>query len=96
LEGAAAALRAHAQTVRERLAEIRRIEAAVTDWFARTERTLAARAGDVMLAVGGTVRDLIHGDVPWGGWPYTPSSLPAAGSVDWLVAGEFFRAQGVL
>jgi ABC-type transporter Mla subunit MlaD len=89
LEGAAAALRAHAQEVRELLAAIARAEHEVSEWFARTAREVA----DVVETV---VRRVARGDLPWSGWPYTPQTLPPPGDKGWLAAGEFLRGRGVL
>ena len=97
LDGAAQALAAHAQTIRERLAQIRRIQQAATAWFAEQARRLEDLAGDAARALtdpGGTLRRLVL-DPPWVDWPWTPERLPEPGHKDWLDVGEFLRRQGV-
>lgn len=89
LEAAAAALQVHAQEVRDLLASIARIEQEVTDWFSQKARQLVD-------AVSSVVNRVVHGDLPWSGWPYTPQSLPPPGDKRWLDVGQFMRGQGVL
>jgi hypothetical protein len=89
LEQAAATLQVHAQEVRHLLASIAHAEREITDWFSHKTRELVG-------AIGSAVNHLIHGEPPWSGWPYTPQSLPAPGSKEWLNASQFMRRQGVL
>jgi hypothetical protein len=89
LEQAAAALQAHAQAVRDLLATIERTEHEVSEWF-------SSKAKEALSAVGSVVNRVVHGDMPWSGWPYTPHSLPAPGDMRWLEVGQFMRRQGVL
>jgi uncharacterized protein YukE len=98
LDQAAAVLRGHAATVRARIAEIRAIEHAVTDWFGREARALENAANNAWHAVthpGETIRRLIP-EPPWHSWPWGPASLPAPGDKEWLEVGQFMRGQGVL
>jgi uncharacterized protein YukE len=88
LEQAATALQAHAQEIRQLLAQIAHAEQEVTDWFGR-------KAREAISAVGSIVNQVIHGDLPWSGWPYTPQSLPPPGDMKWLEVGQFMRRQGV-
>ena len=96
LDGAAATLRAHAETVRERIAEIRRIQKAVTDWFSNAAGNVVDAAESIGGAVVDAFGDILHGKPPWHDWPFRPDNLPAPDSVDWLKAGEFFRKQGIV
>lgn len=102
LDAAAAKLREHAQTVRERIAEIRRIEQAVTHFFANAVTSLPGAVLHAAESVAGSVVDTIGGlfdsspPPVWHDWPFTPDNLPAPDSADWLQAGDFFRKVGVL
>ncbi|MGH8886826.1 MAG: hypothetical protein ACRDYX_16990 [Egibacteraceae bacterium] len=75
-------LRRHAESVRERTAQIRAVEDAVTGWSAGQVR----HAGRAAAALA---------DPPWTGWPWTPHNLPAPGDRQWLDVGEFLRRRGV-
>jgi hypothetical protein len=89
LEQAAAALQAHAQEIRQLVAAIHHAEEEITDWF-------AAKTRDLVSTVGSAVNRIVHGDLPWSGWPYTPQSLPPPGDKQWLDASRFMRRQGAL
>jgi uncharacterized protein YukE len=98
LDEAAALMRRHAAQVRETLARIRAIEAAVTGWFTDQLRTLERAAGAVVDAVTdplGTVRRAVE-DPPWTQWRWQPGNLPESGSMEWLDVGDFFHRAGVL
>ncbi|MGH8887124.1 MAG: WXG100 family type VII secretion target [Egibacteraceae bacterium] len=88
LDEAAHMLRRHAESVRERSAQIRAAEDAVTGWFGDQARHLAR-------AAVGAVSRTTH-DPPWTHWPWTPHNLPPPGDKQWLEVGEFLRRQGVL
>jgi uncharacterized protein YukE len=90
LDEAAAALRAHADEVRARLAQIRALEQAVTGWFDDQLRALADAVTDPL----GTLRRAVA-DPPWSGWAWRPGALPAAGDKAWLDVGDFLRGRGV-
>lgn len=77
LEEAAAALAAHAQVVRERIAAIARIEQEVADWLSR-------RVDAAADAVGSAVRRLLDGDLPGWGGPLPSLPLPPSGDLRWL------------
>ena len=95
LDDAAAALIAHAQNVRETLAEIARIERVATDWFEDKARALRDEAANAFDAAKRGISILIH-EAPWKDWPIGPLNLPAAGDKGWLDVGHFLRGQGVL
>lgn len=97
LDEAAAALRAHAAEVRDRLERIRALERAVTGWFDDQLRSLqdAARAvGDALLRPVDALRRAVE-DPPWTGWAWRPGTLPGAGDRAWLEVGADLRARGV-
>jgi hypothetical protein len=108
MDEAAAALRGHAQEVRELLAAIRRIEEAVVGWFnSAIDRFNRAVDGfresvsDLVNSIGGYLG--LGADVapapstpPWQSWPHRPGNLPASGDKAWLDVGRFMRTQGVL
>lgn len=106
LDEAAAALRGHAQRVRELIAAIKRIGQAVVSWFnqaidrfnqavERFRQAVASMVDSVGNALG------FGGDAPqpprppWEGWRYQPDNLPPAGDRQWLDVGRFMQAQGV-
>ena len=95
LERAAELLYAHAEEVREKLAEIGRIEQAARTWFEGQARSLMDTAEHVVDAAGGLVKRIVH-DPPWRTWPIGPHNLPASGDMRWLEVGGFLRGQGVL
>jgi hypothetical protein len=95
LDGAAAALRAHAQRVRETVALIARYERQATEWFDRQARSLVDTAEGVADTAGRMVKHLVA-DPPWSTWPIGPHNLPAPGDLGWLEAGRFLRGKGVL
>lgn len=80
LDEAAGAMRAHAEEVRERLAQIRRLERAVADWFDDQLRSL---------------QDAGRGVVPWPGWAWRPRTLPDPGDLAWFDVAADLRAWGV-
>jgi uncharacterized protein YukE len=96
LNTAAAALRKHAQEVREKIAEIGRIEHAVTGWF-HDQLTNLQRVGH---GVESGVRHVLgtsgSSEAPWASWPHQPGNLPPSGDKAWLDVGSFLRKQGVL
>jgi hypothetical protein len=94
LDDAAAALRAHAQHVRDVLTEIGRIERAATDWFEREARNLREKAANL---VDTAKEGLSHlwPDAPGANWPVTPNNLPGPGDCSWLEVGQFLRGQGI-
>lgn len=94
LDEAAHLLRQHAERVRERIARIRAIEAAVTDWFGDQIRQLERAAASALTDPAGTVGQVAQ-DPPWRHWPWTPRSLPNPGDKEWLEVGEFLRRQGI-
>ena len=106
LEEAAAALEAHAETVRERIAAIARIEHAVAGWFGDQVRNLERLASRTAHAIAGavvnsvdTVADAVVDRVrhpPWEDWQWTPDNLPPPGDKMWLEVGEFMARKGVL
>lgn len=89
LDEAAAALRAHAAEVRERLDEIRALERAVTGWFDDQLRSLQSVARSLGEALWRVVDD-----PPWAGWAWRPSTLPGPGDRAWLEVGADLRARG--
>lgn len=97
LDEAAAALRAHAAEVRDRLDRIRALERAVTGWFDDQLQALqgAARAvGDALLRPVDALRRAVQ-DPPWVGWAWRPGTLPGAGDMAWLDVADDLRARGV-
>lgn len=90
LDEAAAALRAHAEQVRARLAQIRALERAVSGWFDAQLAALADAAGDPLRAL----RDAVA-DPPWSGWGWRPGTLPAPGDRAWLEVADDLRRRGV-
>jgi hypothetical protein len=95
LDEAAAALRAHAQHVRDLLAEIGRIEREATAWFEREAHNLADEASNLWDKAKQGISHLVH-EAPWAHWPFSPVTLPAAGDRAWLDVGRFLQGQGVL
>ncbi|MFD9699379.1 putative T7SS-secreted protein [Lentzea sp. NPDC059081] len=107
LDGAAAALRRHAQEVREMIAAIKRIGEAVTSWFTSAVDTF----NQAVDAFNNAVRDIANGvadalgfgggqmprppQPPWTGWKWGPDNLPPQGDKSWLEVGEYLRGQGV-
>ena len=95
-EDAAAQLRQHAMDVRETLARIRAVEAAVTGWFTDQARMVERAADALVDAVRdplSAVRDAVV-EPPWSQWPWRPGRLPLPGSKEWLDVGDFLRRQG--
>lgn len=96
LDQAGTALRKHAQEVREKIAEIGRIEHAVTGWFHDRIHDLERVGKGVesgvehALGLGGSA------GAPWRSWPHQPGNLPPSGDKAWLDVGDFMRRQGVL
>jgi hypothetical protein len=95
LERAAAALRAHAQQVRETVAMIARYEREATAWFEHRAGSVLHTAENVVDTAGRAVGRLIA-DAPWSTWPIGPDNLPGPGDRRWLDVGRFMRGKGVL
>ncbi len=95
MEYAAAALRAHAQQVRETLATIIRYEREATAWFAHTTQSLLDRAESIAEKVDNFGKRIIA-DPPWVTWPIGPHNLPETGDLRWLDVGQFMREQGAI
>ena len=95
IDAAAAALRAHAQEIRETLAVIARFERAATEWFNETAHKVANTFEDVVDTATGAVKRLFS-DPPWKTWPIGPASLPGPGDKQWLDVGAFLQKKGVL
>jgi LmbE family N-acetylglucosaminyl deacetylase len=95
LEQAAAALRAHAQQVRETVATIARFEREATEWFEHQSRSVLHRAEGAVDTAGRLVKHLVA-DAPWSTWPIGPHNLPSPGDMKWLDVGRFMRGKGLL
>lgn len=96
LDEAAAALTAHADTVRERLAQIAAIERAVRTWFTGQLGAVGDVLESAVDAAGNLVTRVAHRPPPWEGWPVSPYTLPPPGDARWLEIGHFMRQVGVL
>lgn len=95
IDEAAAALRAHAQEVRETLATIARMEKMATEWFHETTHRVANTFDEIVDSATGAVKRLFH-DPPWKTWPIGPANLPGPGDKQWLEVGLFLQKKGVL
>ncbi|MCP2260340.1 hypothetical protein LX15_004053 [Streptoalloteichus tenebrarius] len=94
LLAAAKAVEEHADEVRTLLAEINRLQEAVTGWVNSaidTATGLARKAVDAVGKVVGAVED----HLPWKGWDFDPTKLPAPGHKDWLELGRRISEKGV-
>lgn len=96
LDAAAAALRAHATTVRHRIAEIAAIERAVTSWFDDRAHDLSTAADSVADLVTGSLGSVKEVIAPWAHWPWQPAKLPPIGDAAWLCVAADLRGRGVL
>lgn len=101
LDAAAAALRQHAQQVRELIALIASVMDTVTGWF----RDAAAAFERAVDTFADAAADFFSSDVvdvfverpraprpPWDGLPFGPNDLPPAGDRRWLEVGRVFDA----
>ncbi|MBO3736881.1 WXG100 family type VII secretion target [Actinoplanes flavus] len=95
IDHAAALLTEHAESVRQIIADIARIERETRQWFVDTGKSLVDRADDLIEAAGRTLRRGLT-EPPWVDWPFRPDNLPAAGDVRWLEVGRFLRGEGAL
>ena len=97
LTAAADAVQRHAERVRELLAEIARVQEAVTGWLNRA----VDEAGNAAVRAWGAIRDLggavvdVTGFLPWRDWDFDPTITPAPGHRDWLELGGRLRDRGV-
>ncbi len=93
---AAAALEAHAQTVRERLHAIAEFEERVKGWFSSAAATGKSIVEKVADEAGNLVERVIHQPPIWQHWSVTPSTLPPPGDMRWLEVGSYLSTKGVL
>ena len=97
LLAAATALEHHGDEVRALLAEITRLQLAITDWISSAvdgAANLAKRAGET----AGDVTDTVTGvddHLPWKGWDFDPRVTPPPGHQDWLELGRRIGERGV-
>ncbi|RJQ73678.1 WXG100 family type VII secretion target [Pseudonocardiaceae bacterium YIM PH 21723] len=104
LDAAAAALRKHAQEVRETIAKIQRLEREVKEWFTgaidRFNNAVDEFNGFLKRVADGVERAIDNQPArplaPWEHWPHQPHSLPPPGDKGWLEVGEFMKRQGAL
>lgn len=107
MDEAAAALRRHAQEVRELLAMIKNAMEKITGWFRSAVDTFnRAVEGfkDAVKDIADGIGDALGfggGDAPkppqppWQGWKWGPDNLPPEDDKAWLEVDEYLRQQGV-
>jgi len=102
LDAAAAALRQHAQRIRELIALIASIMDTVTGWFRDTAATFERAVDNFVDAAADFFSDGVVDHFverpraprpPWDGWPFGPNDLPPAGDLRWLEVGRLFDAR---
>jgi hypothetical protein len=97
LLAAAEALQRHAERVRELLAEIARLQEAVTGWLDRAidaAGNAAERAWDAVKDLAGAVVNIAD-FLPWRNWDFDPTNTPPPGHKDWLEFGRRITERGI-
>lgn len=97
LVAAADALQRHAEQARALLAEIARLQDAVTGWLNRAideAGNAAERAWDAVRDVVGGVVDYLD-FLPWRDWDFDPTITPPPGHKDWLDLGRRIMERGI-
>jgi uncharacterized protein YukE len=97
LNAAADALQKHAEQVRALLAEIARLQNAVTSWVNRaidTAASAAERAWNAIRDIGGAIIDVAD-FLPWRNWDFDPMITPPPGHKDWLDFGRRIMERGI-
>ena len=99
LDGAADELRKHAQTVRERLALIKKFEETVGDWFHNAVSWFNNAVHDIASGVKSVWNHFFGSEEsrptePWAGLKYDPNNLPEPGHKDWIEVGEYMQKNG--
>jgi uncharacterized protein YukE len=105
LNAAADALQRHAERVRELLAEIARLQEAVTGWLNRAidaAGNAAERAWEAVRDLAGSLAGTVVGTVvdiadflPWRNWDFDPTITPPPGHKDWLEFGRRITERGI-
>lgn len=93
LEDAGRALVEHAQTMRERIQAIARIEREAQEWFTHTAHSVV---GGVEHAAVSVIKKIVHVAMPWEHWLWHPHNLLPSGDVTWLEVGDYLARKGVL
>jgi uncharacterized protein YukE len=97
LMAASDAIRRHAERVRELLAEIARLQDAVTGWLNRAideAGNAAESAWNAIKDIGGAVVDFFD-FLPWRNWDFDPTITPPPGHKDWLDLGRRIMERGI-
>ncbi len=97
LLAAAAALEHHGDEVRALLAEIARVQEAITNWVSAAvdgAADLASRAGRTARSVTDAMIE-VNDHLPWKGWDFDPRVTPPPGHRDWLELGRRIGERGV-
>ena len=97
LLAAATALEHHGDEVRALLAEIARLQEAITDWVGVAvdgATDLAHRAGETARS-GADAVTKVDDYLPWKGWDFDPRITPPLGHQDWLELGRRIGELGV-
>ncbi|MDQ3887165.1 MAG: hypothetical protein M3308_09240 [Actinomycetota bacterium] len=96
LLAAATALEHHAEQVRAVLAEIARLQEAITGWVRSAldaAADLAHRARDTRSGTDQVIE--VDDYLPWKGWGFDPRVTPPPGHRDWLELGRRIGERGV-
>jgi hypothetical protein len=97
LLAAATALEHHGDEVRALLAEIARLQEAITDWVGSAVDGAvdrANRAGETARSVADAMTK-VDDYLPWKGWDFDPRVTPPLGHQDWLELGRRIGERGV-